>query len=436
MPTGPRFGSLDAWLEWQQALHPRAMDLGLERVSRVLARTGWRAPDVPVLTVGGTNGKGSCVAMIAAMLGAGGHRAATFTSPHLVDYRERIRVDGVPVSAASLVVAFERIADALGPDTLTFFEFNTLAALLVFETARPDALVLEVGMGGRLDAVNVVDPDVAVIVSVGLDHMEWLGPDVESIGREKAGILRAGRPAVIGMPTPPRSVLEAAATVGADLRLRGRDFDGVGRGDGRWDYHDRDGRLDALPAPGLDGVVQVGNAATALAALRALASRLPLERTAVERGILGVRLPGRFQRLPDPSGHEWVLDVAHNEDSALTLAANLRCGPVAGRTFAVCGMLGDKDVGQVVGRFDGVIDRWYAASTDGPRGLAAAELAARAAAVGVRMQPSGGVEAALEAAAAAARPGDRVVVFGSFHTVGPALRHLAATGRAPASAWL
>ena len=431
-----RLGSLDAWLEWQQTLHPRAMDLGLERVTRVLERTGWRPPQVPVLTVGGTNGKGSCVATIAALLAAGGYRVATFTSPHLVDYRERIRVDGVPVSAASLVAAFERIADALGADTLTFFEFNTLAALLVFETACPDAVVLEVGMGGRLDAVNVVDPDVAVIVSVGLDHMEWLGPDVESIGREKAGILRSGRPAVVGTPAPPRSVLEVATAIGADLRLRGRDFDASVREDGRWDYRDRDGRLDSLPEPGLTGVVQVDNAATALAALRALGPRLPLGRPAVERGLAQVRLAGRFQRLQDAGGVEWVLDVAHNEDSARTLAANLRRWPAAGRTLAVCGMLADKDARQVAGLLGGVVDRWYAASTDGPRGLAAEELSARAAGAGVTMAPAGGVEAALAVAAAAARPGDRVVVFGSFHTVGPALRHLAATGRAPASAWL
>ena len=436
MTAGLRLGSLDAWLEWQQTLHPRAMDLGLERVTRVLERTGWRPPQVPVLTVGGTNGKGSCVATIAALLAAGGYRVATFTSPHLVDYRERIRVDGVPVSAASLVAAFERIADALGADTLTFFEFNTLAALLVFETACPDAVVLEVGMGGRLDAVNVVDPDVAVIVSVGLDHMEWLGPDVESIGREKAGILRAGRPAVVGTPAPPRSVIEVANAIGADLRLRGRDFDASAREAGRWDYRDRDGRLDSLPEPGLTGVVQVDNAATALAALRALGPRLPLGRPAVERGLAQVRLAGRFQRLQDAGGVEWVLDVAHNEDSARTLAANLRRWPAAGRTLAVCGMLADKDARQVAGLLGGVVDRWYAASTDGPRGLAAEELSARAAGAGVTMAPAGGVEAALAVAAAAARPGDRVVVFGSFHTVGPALRHLAATGRAPASAWL
>ena len=436
MTAGPRFGSLDAWLEWQQTLHPQAMDLGLDRVRRVLGRTGWRAPGVPVLTVGGTNGKGSCVATIASLLAAGGYRVATFTSPHLVDYRERIRIDGEPVSAASLVVAFERIADALGPDTLTFFEFNTLTALLVFETACPDALVLEVGMGGRLDAVNVVDPDVAVIVSVGLDHMEWLGPDVESIGREKAGILRARRPAVVGMPTPPRSVLEVASAVGADLRLRGRDFDATERDDGRWDYRDRDGRLDALPEPGLTGVAQVGNAAVALAAVRALAGRLPLVRPAVEQGLAGVRLAGRFQRLLDPRGFEWVLDVAHNEDSARTLASNLRRWSVPGRTLAVCGMLADKDVRQVAGLLGDVVDRWYAASTDGPRGLPDRELSTRASGAGVTMAPAGGVESALEAAAAAAGPGDRVVVFGSFHTVGQALRHLAASGRAPPSAWL
>src|SRR5512145_1558596 len=206
-----RFARLEQWLEWQQAAHPRAIDLGLERVARVLARTGWDGLRQPVITIGGTNGKGSCVALVDAMLRAGGYRVGTFTSPHLVDYRERIRIDGEWVSEASLVVAFERIADALVDDSLTFFEFNTLAALLVFETAAPDAVVLEVGLGGRLDAVNVVDADVAVVVSVGLDHTDWLGPDVESIAREKAGIFRPGRPAVCGMPVPPRSIVAVAA---------------------------------------------------------------------------------------------------------------------------------------------------------------------------------------------------------------------------------
>jgi dihydrofolate synthase/folylpolyglutamate synthase len=232
MRDGPPYARLEDWLDWQQRLHPATIDLGLERVGRVLVRTGWTRPAVPVITVGGTNGKGSCVALIDSILRATGRRVATFTSPHLVDYRERLRIDGVPVSAASLVAAFERIDAARGADSLTFFEFNTLAALLVFETARPDAVVLEVGLGGRLDAVNVVDADVAVVVSVGLDHTDWLGPDVESIGREKAGVFRTGRPAVYGGTQPPQALVEEARSIGALLHVRGRDFDAAPRADG------------------------------------------------------------------------------------------------------------------------------------------------------------------------------------------------------------
>jgi len=416
-----RFARLEQWLEWQQAAHPHAIELGLDRVSRVLRRTGWGGFRQPVITIGGTNGKGSCVALVDSILRAGGRRVGTFTSPHLVDYRERIRIDGEWISEASLVAAFERIADALGDDSLTFFEFNTLAALLVFETAVPDAIVLEVGLGGRLDAVNVVDADVAVVVSVGLDHMEYLGPDVESIGREKAGIFRAGHPAVCGMREPPRSVLDVARTVGATLLVRGRDFDGCERDDGRWDYRDSRGELVGLPRPALEGVAQIGNAATALAALRELSSRLPMPREAVERGLTGVQLPGRFQRVPAAGGFEWVLDVAHNPDAAAELARNLAHRAVAGRTFAVCGMLSDKDVPAVLAALQGSVDRWFAATTDGPRGLRDSDLAAQAADLGIAMVPSGSVCDAMQAAGRAARAGDRVVVFGSFHTVGPAL---------------
>ena len=421
MTPGRRFPRLDDWLEWQQSLHPNAIDLGLERVARVLLRTGWRGPSQPVITVGGTNGKGSCVALLDALLRAGGYRVGTFTSPHLVDYRERIRLDGKWVSEASLVAAFERIADALDGDSLTFFEFNTLAALLVFETAAPDAVVLEVGLGGRLDAVNVVDADVAVVVSVALDHMEWLGPDVESIGREKAGIFRRGRPAVCGMAKPPRSLLDVAAEVGASLLLRGRDFDAIERDDRSWDFRDGHGVLAGLPAPGLEGVAQAGNAATVLAALRQLNGRMPLDRAAIESGLAEVRLPGRFQRVPGAGGIEWVLDVAHNPAAAATLAANLARHPVRGRTFAVCGMLDDKDVGGVLDALRGRIDRWFAATTDGPRGLADEALAARARAVGVEMTAAGSVTDAMCRAAREMQAGDRAVVFGSFHTVGPAL---------------
>jgi dihydrofolate synthase/folylpolyglutamate synthase len=421
MRSPVRFAGLGQWLEWQQAAHPRTIDLGLERVARVLARTGWRGFRQPVITVGGTNGKGSCVALVDAMLRAGGYRVGTFTSPHLIDYRERIRIDGDWVSEASLVAAFERISDALGDDSLTFFEFNTLAALLVFETAAPDAVVLEVGLGGRLDAVNVVDADVAVIVSVGLDHMEYLGPDVESIGREKAGIFRVGRPAVCGMPEPPRSVVEAGRALGSALRVRGHDFAGEERPDGRWDYRDAQGVLRGLPPPALEGVAQVGNAATALAALRELSARLPLSREAIERGLARVQLPGRFQRVPTAGEFEWVFDVAHNADAAAVLAANLALHRVRGRTLAVCGMLSDKDVPAVLAVLRGSVDLWFAAATDGPRGLSDADMAAHAARAGIVMNPSGTVPDAMRAAAREARAGDRVVVFGSFHTVGPAL---------------
>jgi dihydrofolate synthase/folylpolyglutamate synthase len=423
--AAPRFETLDEWLDWQLQLHPSTIELGLERISRVLARTGWRQPDVPVITVGGTNGKGSCVALLDALLRAAGHRVGTFTSPHLVDYRERIRIDGDKVSVASLLVAFERIADALGPDSLTFFEFNTAAALLTFATACPDVIVLEVGLGGRLDSVNVVDADVAVVVSIGLDHMDWLGPDEASIGREKAGIFRPGRPAVYGTPRPPQSIRDYAQAIGAQLLVRGTDFDGARATPQTWDFV-VNGRVEhaALPLPALPGPIQVANAATALMALRPLLDRVPLSRDAIVQALREVSLPGRFQRVPDARGFEWVFDVAHNPAAAATLADNLRAMPVPGRTIAVCGMLGDKDAPGVVNALRGVFDRWLAATPEGPRAIDAFELRRRAATVDVELEPAGTIGDAMQRAGELARPGDRVVVFGSFHTVGPALARL------------
>jgi dihydrofolate synthase/folylpolyglutamate synthase len=425
MSAGPRFDRLEDWLDWQQRLHPTAIDLGLDRVSRVLERTGWRRPTRPVITVGGTNGKGSTVALLDAVLRAGGYRVGTFTSPHLVDYRERIRVQGDMVSGASLVAAFERIADALGTDSLTYFEFNALAALLVFESAGLDAIVLEVGLGGRLDAVNVVDADVAVVVSVAVDHTEYLGLDEESIGREKAGIFRADRPAIFGSPQPPQSVRSEAARIGAPLLVRGERFDGVAHTRDTWDFVvDGEVRLQGLPRPSLQGVAQVANAATALMALEQVHDAVPVTREAVERGLKGASLAGRFQRIADTRGFEWLLDVAHNPAAAAMLAANLRELPVPGRTLAVCGMLGDKDVAGVLAQLRECVDDWYAASLVGARALDAQDLARRAIDSHVAMQPSGTVAEAMRRAAAAARAGDRIVVFGSFHTVGPALASL------------
>lgn len=435
--TGPASrSSLAAWLDWQQSVHPSEIDLGLDRVRRVLERTGWQGPGCPVFTVGGTNGKGSCVAMLDAMLRAAGHRTACFTSPHLVDYRERIVLGGRPVSAASLIAAFERISTALGRDSLTFFEFNTLAALLIFESYAPQVIILEVGLGGRLDAVNVVDADVAVVTSVDLDHMEWLGPDVEAIAREKAGIFRAGRPAICGMRSPPRSLLDTAASSGAALRVLGRDFDAIAGPLDRWDFVDGDLELRGLPLPALPGRVQLDNAASAVAAWNSIHARLPLLRPAVEEGLRSVSLPGRFQRVSAPSGVEWVLDVAHNPQAARTLAANLRELPPAAATVGVCAMLADKDAIGVLGAVAPCFDRLLAAGTGGPRGLTDGQLVDRARAAGITVQPAGTLRQALESVAAAARAGDRVVVFGSFHTVGPALEWLEEQGLILPAPWM
>ncbi len=338
------------------------------------------------------------------------------------------------MSAASLVAAFERIADALGPDTLTFFEFNTLAALLIFDSAGPDAIILEVGMGGRLDAVNIVDADVAVVVSLGIDHAEWLGADLETIAREKAGIFRAGRPAVFGGDeAPPGSLIEAAHAAGALLRLRGRDFREIPRPGGRWDLLLGTGiaaeRLTDLPVPALAGTAQLGNSATTIAALRELRPRLPVTREAIVRGLERVTLPGRFERIADRE-LEWVLDVAHNPAAARVLAASLRATRGRGRTIAVCGMLADKDVPAVVAELRGCVDTWIAAATEGPRGLEDTELVRRARVIDVDMHPGGTVAEAMRFARSRARAGDRIVVFGSFHTVGPALEELARAGLA------
>jgi len=432
MPRRMRFDGLDAWLDWQLGLHPQPIEPGLERVERVARRTGWSPPDCPVITIGGTNGKGSCVALADSILRAGGYRTGTFTSPHLVSYVERIRLQGQAVSAASLVVSFERIADALGPDTLTFFEFNTLAALLIFETAEPDAIVLEVGMGGRLDAVNIVDADVAVVVSLGIDHAEWLGADLESIAREKAGIFRAGRPAVYGgEEPPPDSLIEAAHAEGALLRIRGRDFREVQRAPGRWDLllgkQEAAEKLANLPAPALAGTAQIGNAATTITAIRELQARLPLTIDAIARGLERVALPGRFERIADRDV-EWILDVAHNPAAARVLAASLRATRGRGRTIAVCGMLADKDVPGVLAELRGCVDTWIAATTEGPRGLDGIELARRASTVNLDLHPGGGIGEAMHFARSRVREGDRIVVFGSFHTVGPALEELARAG--------
>lgn len=423
-----RFNTLTDWLRWQETLHPSSIDLGLERIRRTLQRLAWRAPTCLVITVGGTNGKGSTVALTARILAAGGYRVGTFTSPHLLRYNERIVIDDREISDASLVAAFERIDAARGADTLTFFEFNVLAALLIFETAGLDAIVLEVGLGGRLDGVNVVDADVAIVSSIALDHCDWLGPDVETIGREKAGIFRGGRPAIFGSRAMPASIAEVAQQLGTPLYRLGADFDWRRSGE-RWSWRGRNSSYEDLPPPALSGELQFDNASAVLCALECLSDRLPLTRGAIELGLKSVTLPGRFQvlRRTQPFTIDWILDVAHNPAAAQALAAQLTARPTSGRTIAVCGILGDKDIEGIASALRGAFDAWVVVGLESARAVPVDALSERLTKAGATVAATAAdVSSGCQAAAAMARAGDRIVVFGSFLTVGPALEWLQA----------
>ena len=421
-----RFATLQEWLDWQQTLHPRSIDLGLDRVRGTMARLGLARPARVVLTIGGTNGKGSVVAYLDAILRAAGYASGTFTSPHLLRYNERIRIGGRPVADADLVDAFGRIDAARGDTSLTYFEWNALAAFLILERASLDVAVLEVGLGGRLDAVNAVDADVAAVVSVGLDHCEWLGDTVDDIGREKAGIFRGGRPAIFGSRDMPWSVASAATAAGARLRRLGVDFDFVERPDG-WDYVGTGSRRAGLPLPALGGAAQLGNAATALAVLESAEPGLLVPDDAVRAGLAGTSLAGRFQVVAGEP--EWILDVAHNPDAARILAQSLRMRPVRGRTLAVCGILADKDVLGIARAMRPIVDQWITVGLEGPRSLDAGELASRLEGENVGpVHDAPDVAAGCRLAAGLAGPHDRVVVFGSFLTVGAALCWLGLPG--------
>jgi dihydrofolate synthase/folylpolyglutamate synthase len=416
---------LSQWLLYQEQAYPRAVELGLERLSIVLQRLNWRRPDVPVITIAGTNGKGSVAAYTASILQAAGFRAGLFTSPHLRDYRERIRIHDRYADAGSLVAAFERIEAARGDVGLTFFEYNTLAVLLLFEAAELDAWVLEIGLGGRLDAVNLVDPDVAVVVSIGLDHQEFLGNSLEQIGAEKAGIFRRGRPAILGSIAMPSSVERVAIETGARLKRLGREFTAERNPvQGRWHFHGTTWDLADLPPPSLYGATQFDNAATSLAALEEISGRLALTPAAIAEGLTRTRLAGRFQifRSANERAPTWILDVAHNPAAARVLAQNLRALPTLGRTIAVFGVLADKDERAIVAELADLFDHWWFATTEGARGLRDADAAARVAdLVGGKSSAGGSFASACESAQAMARGADRIVAFGSFHSVGPVL---------------
>ena len=401
--------SLAEWLAYIERQHPQSIALGLDRVKAVLQRMALRLPS-PVITVGGTNGKGSTCAMLEAILRAGGRRTGLYTSPHLVRYNERVRVAGVEVEDELLCEGFEAVERARGDTPLTYFEFGTLAAFQVFRDV--EVAILEVGLGGRLDAVNVVDADCAVLTSVGIDHVDWLGPDRESIGREKAGIFRAGRPAVVADPDPPRSVLGASG----EKLLLGKDF-GFTRQQNQWTYWGPGKKRAGLAHPALRGAMQLRNASAALCALDALG--LPVAMQEVRRGLAEVELPARFQAIPGRP--QVILDVAHNVEAAQTLAENLFAFGYSDETIAVCGMLRDKDIGGVLRALAPRITRWHFASLPGPRGASAQDLAQ---ALGKSDEMHDSPQSALVSALKRAGEGDKIVVFGSFLTVGEVMAWL------------
>lgn len=421
--------SLSVWLQYLESIHATAIDMGLERVREVAARMNLELSGVKFV-VGGANGKGSTCAMLEAILLAAGYKVGLYTSPHLIDFNERARVNGQIASDEALIEQFAAVEAARGEVSLTYFEFTTLAILRLFSQSRLDAVVLEVGLGGRLDAVNIVDADCAIVTSVDLDHIEYLGDTREKIGFEKAHIYRAGRPAICADPVPPQSLLDYVAQIGADLWLFSRDYNYSGDRQ-QWAYGGREQRRSALAYPALRGANQLLNASAALAALESVRDRLPVPQQAVRQGLLQASLPGRFQILPGQP--TVILDVAHNPHAAAVLAQNLDNMGFHPYTYAVFGMLNDKDLAGVLAKLGTRIDHWFCAGLPGPRGGTGERLAEQVAA-GLPAAPAGaeapGVSAyadpaqAFAAARERAGENDRIVVFGSFLTVASVLQSL------------
>lgn len=429
----PHPTTLPEWLAHAERLHPVTIDMGLERVQRVAQRMGL-ALTCPVITVAGTNGKGSTCAMLEAVYTQSGYRTGVYTSPHLVHFEERCRIAGEPVATDELLPAFAEVEEARkgqGGDeeiSLSYFEFTTLAILRTLSRAGLDVAILEVGLGGRLDAVNIIDADCAVITCIALDHMALLGNDREAIGFEKAGIMRTGRPVVVSDPVPPQSVLDRALEIGADLWRIGKDFHFAGdQQQWGWAMHPSHGgrRYAGLAYPALRGANQLVNASGVLGAVEALRPKLPVTAQAVRNGLALVELPGRFQIVPGTP--TLVLDVAHNPHSVAALTENLDAMGFYPTTHAVFGAMADKDLGAMVERIAPLIDRWHLTDLPLPRASTAVALAdtlkahpatAKGTVAGCHASPM----EALQAAVSQADPADRIVVFGSFFTVGGVLQ--------------
>jgi dihydrofolate synthase/folylpolyglutamate synthase len=422
--TSPRRGMpLDQWLAWFETLHPKRIDLSLDRLAAVLDELKLKPPPFKVVTVAGTNGKGSCVALLESIYWHAGYDVGTFTSPHLVRFNERIRFNGADAGDEDLIRAFEDVDAALGAVTLSYFEASFVAALIHFIRRGAKIVILEVGMGGRLDATNTIDADCALIVSIDLDHREFLGDTRDAIGREKAGIVRRGKPVVVADRHVPRSVLAHAADAGAVAHLIGRDFD-FRRVGGGWVMASDGAAATPLPLPPYGGDEQYVNAAACAQVVECLSPALPVPRAALAAGIRNAYLRGRLER-HDLDGTEWVLDVAHNPAAAAGLVAALARLPAAARTYVVFAAMRDKDLSGVVAPFVPAATGWFVAQASADRGATAAELELLLASVSARnVVVATTIEAAVAAARAAAEPGDRVVVYGSFYTVGAAMETL------------
>jgi dihydrofolate synthase/folylpolyglutamate synthase len=417
-----KYATLDDWLAHCERLHPTTIDLGLTRVQGVAQRMGLRF-DCPVITVAGTNGKGSSCAMLEAILGQAGYRTGLYTSPHLVRFEERCRIRGEEVQAAALLPHFARVEALRGETSLSYFEFTMLAIFSLLADSGLDVVILEVGVGGRLDSVNIIDADCALLTSIDIDHTELLGKDRESIGFEKAGIMRAGKLAVISDPMPPQSVLNHAAKVGADLWRLGHDFNFSGDKQ-QWAWAGRGRRYAGLAYPALRGANQLLNASGVLAALTALRDRLPVTAQAVRNGLAMVELPGRFQIIPGQP--MLVLDVAHNPHAVAALTENLDAMGFYPCTHGVFGAMADKDRVAMLARVGPLVDRWYFTDLPTPRAAKGGDLLATWQASNTRSDVRASVFSdpvqALQAAVLAADPADRIVVFGSFYTVGGVLK--------------
>lgn len=404
---------LEQWLIWIDQQHPITMDLQLDRIKRVATQVGLQSFSVPVITVAGTNGKGSCVAMLQSILTAAGYRTGTYMSPHLLSFNERIRIDLKCITDQALIDLFTRIAEASQKTcSLTYFEYATLAALLYFQQADLDVIVLEVGLGGRLDAVNIVDPSLSIITSIALDHMQWLGHDRNTIAREKAGIMRADTPVVCGEPDVTPSILQQASSLNAPLYLQNRDFFYTQMSD-CWHWQSQKIAYKTLPLPSF----ALQNAATVLMALTCLEQQLPVAESAIHQGFTNAALPGRCQYIPGDVCH--YIDVAHNPAASVYLAERLQAKSVKGRTYAVISMLADKNIAGTLAPLQPCVDEWYTSEIISSPRAAKIDIIKQAAQVAgiTSINTEKTLSMAYQRAYANALPGDRVIIVGSFHTV-------------------